>query len=139
MKKHLLDTDICVFFLQRKFSIKEKIDSLDPGCCFISEITLAELMFGSHNSSDYEKHKDDHLKVLSVAKLIRMIDSIPTYAREKVRLKSKGKLIGEFDLLIATTAVHHNMTLVTNNTKHMARVEGLSLENWTIGADNEFL
>jgi predicted nucleic acid-binding protein len=31
------------------------------------------------------------------------------------------------------------MTLVTNNTKHMSRLEGIRLENWTEVEDNRFL
>lgn len=48
-------------------------------------------------------------------------------------------MIPEFDLLIATTAVYHDMTLVTNNTKYMSRIEGIQLENWTKAEDNSFI
>ena len=47
-------------------------------------------------------------------------------------------LYGAYNLLIGVTALYHNMTLVTNNTKHMSRIEGLKLENWTQAAFNEF-
>lgn|GEM_PF-4226187 len=56
--------------------------------------------------------------------------------KEKARLKKAGMIIPAFDILIATAAVHHNLTLVTNNTKHMPRIEGIALENWTKVADN---
>ena len=41
-----------------------------------------------------------------------------------------GTPIGSFDLLIAATVLAHDATLVTNNTRKLARVPGLKLENW---------
>ena len=96
-------------------------------------------MFGAHNSGDHERHKDDHLKVLSVAALQGILTSLQLYGKEKARLKSIGRLIPEFDLLIATSAVFHDFVLVTNNTKHMSRIENVQLENWTKKEDNTFI
>ena len=45
-------------------------------------------------------------------------------------LDRKGEKIEDFDLLIAATALSLNYVLVTNNTKHYKRLEGLQLENW---------
>ena len=36
-----------------------------------------------------------------------------------------------FDVLIAATAITHEFTLVTNNSKHFVRFEGLMMEDWT--------
>lgn len=88
-------------------------------------------MFGAYNGENFVKHQNDHIKVLSVATLKRVFDSLATYGKEKARLRKAGNAIPELDLLIATTAAHHNMTLVTNNTKHMSRINDIRLENWT--------
>lgn len=48
-------------------------------------------------------------------------------------LHQKGKLTGEFDLLIGVTALQNDWTLATNNEKHYkALVDnfGLRIENW---------
>ncbi len=45
-------------------------------------------------------------------------------------LRSRGQLIEDADLLIAAIAVVHDMTLVTNNTSHFNRFEGLRIEDW---------
>ena len=34
------------------------------------------------------------------------------------------------DLFIGATALTHNLILVTNNTGHFSKIEGLILENW---------
>lgn len=41
-----------------------------------------------------------------------------------------GKMIEDFDLLIGCTAVANGLVMVTDNTKHFSRIEGIVLENW---------
>lgn len=55
---------------------------------------------------------------------------MPLFADTKALLRQQGKLIDDFDLLIGTTALKDNMTLVTDNVKHLARIPGLHIENW---------
>lgn len=47
-------------------------------------------------------------------------------------LRRRGALIGDADILIASTALEHGLELVTNNTKHFANVSGLMLKNWLV-------
>jgi predicted nucleic acid-binding protein len=46
-------------------------------------------------------------------------------------LKTKGKPIGEIDILIAAYCKTYNLTLVTNNMGHFKRVSGLALADWS--------
>lgn len=39
-------------------------------------------------------------------------------------------MLDDFDLIIASTALAANLTLVSNNERHFKRVEGLRLVNW---------
>ena len=39
-RKYMLDTNVCIFFLQGKYGIKEKIQLIDRKNCCISEITI---------------------------------------------------------------------------------------------------
>lgn len=52
MTKYLLDTDIWIFYLKNKHAIQEKVMSCGPQNCFVSEISIAELLFGAHNSGN---------------------------------------------------------------------------------------
>lgn len=47
---YLLDTDICIFFLQGKLGLVKKIEEIGVENCYVSEITIAELLFGAENS-----------------------------------------------------------------------------------------
>ncbi len=45
-------------------------------------------------------------------------------------LRSNGELISDADILIAAIVIANDSILVTNNTKHFSRIEGLEFENW---------
>ncbi len=52
------------------------------------------------------------------------------YARQKAVSRRMGRPVGEFDLLIGSTAIVHDLTLATRNTRHFADMSGIRLENW---------
>lgn len=49
------------------------------------------------------------------------------FARLRGDLRRKGQLIGDPDILIAATALHHDLMLVTRNLRDFQRVPGLTL------------
>lgn len=129
--KYLLDTDICIFFLQGKYNIKKHINKVGISNCFISEITIAELKFGAMKSSNFIKHSKEVAKMEELFTVIPIYESLDNYAKEKVELQKKGLLIPDFDLLIGVTAVSNGFILVSNNEKHLSRITDVILENWT--------
>ena len=44
-------------------------------------------------------------------------------------MRKRGQTIGDFDLLIAATALRHNLKLLTNNRKHFEGIAGLEIES----------
>ncbi len=52
----------------------------------------------------------------------------------KAELERRGARLEDFDVAIAAHALVHDATLVTSNLKHMERVPGLTVADWT--ADN---
>jgi tRNA(fMet)-specific endonuclease VapC len=51
------------------------------------------------------------------------------FGEENARLQAAGTTISQFDLAIAVTALHHNLTLATENRRHYERISGLKLES----------
>lgn len=49
------------------------------------------------------------------------------FGRERGKLRQQGRLIGDFDLLIAATCLRHDLTVCTNNRRHFEVVEGLRI------------
>jgi tRNA(fMet)-specific endonuclease VapC len=60
------------------------------------------------------------------------IDSfaIETWAAIRARQLDQGWQSPKLDLPIAATALAHNLTLVTHNTKDFANIPGLQTANW---------
>ena len=44
-------------------------------------------------------------------------------------LRRYGTIVGDFDLLIASSALSHNLILLTNNRRHFESIEGLRMES----------
>jgi tRNA(fMet)-specific endonuclease VapC len=45
----------------------------------------------------------------------------------RAELSRRGQLAPDLDLLIAATAMHYDLTLLTRNVRHFARIPGLGL------------
>lgn len=131
MKKYLLDTNICIYYIKGKFNLKEKFEEVNPDNCYISEITLAELKFGVENSDNKEKNQKTLDNFLTGITILPIFHSLDLYAKEKARLRKAGTMLDEFDLLIGVTSIVHNTIMVTNNTDQFKRIKGISLEDWT--------
>lgn len=49
------------------------------------------------------------------------------FARIRGHLRRSGQLIDSSDLMIAATAIYHDLTVVTHNTRHFGRIPNLKL------------
>ena len=129
--QYLLDTNTCVFYLRGKLNLDEIFHHKGLDNIYVSEITVAELRFGAENSDNPTKSHKAVDAFLNGISIIPIFGSIKRYAKEKVRLRKLGKPINdEFDLLIGVTAVENKLTLVTDNSKHFANIQGIKIENW---------
>jgi len=137
--QYLLDTDTCISFIKGKHKVREKVYNIKADNCFVSEITIAELKYGAAKSEDYEKHAAEVGHIARIFTVVPIRPHLDEFAKEKVRLQRLGTLIPDFDLLIGTTAVSGGFILVTNNEKHLSRIEGVRLENWRKSTFNEFI
>lgn len=128
---YLLDSNICIYLLRGREDIADKVREHGIDNCFISEITVAELLYGAECSSQREANITAVDTFCSGIKVLPVSSAINEYARQKARLRRLGTLIEDFDLLIGCTAVVNSMTMVTGNVRHLEHVENIMIENWT--------
>lgn len=131
MKKYLLDANICAYFFNGQFSLREKIREIGFENCVVSEITIAELKYGIAKSTKKEKNIQALEAFQSKIEVLPIFPALDIYATEKARLKTKGKMLDDFDLLIGSTAIFNNLTLVTKNVSDFDRLDGIVIEDWT--------
>jgi tRNA(fMet)-specific endonuclease VapC len=131
--QYLLDTNVIIELI-RKGHHAEQIEQLGKGAVVISVITYHELYVGIEKSpsknlalkkTNILENILKHIEILQFQEQEAIIG-----ARIRAKLESAGKMIGANDLLIAASALAHNLTLVTNNTKEFQRVPGLKVINW---------
>lgn len=130
--KYLLDTNICIHFFRGKFNLIEKFQKIKIENCAISEITLAELIFGAENSSNPSKNYKLIDEFSEQLKILPIFNSINIYAKEKVKLRKSGLMISDFDLLIGSTAISNGLIMVTENVKELERISDIEIENWIV-------
>lgn len=128
--KYLLDTNICIHFFRGKYNLDSRFKEVGISNCSISEITLAELIYGAENSSNKEKNLKLIESFIKNLTIIPIIDCIYFYGSEKARLRKAGIMISDFDLLIGATAVSGDFIMVTENLNEFQRIEGINIENW---------
>jgi tRNA(fMet)-specific endonuclease VapC len=128
---YLLDTDIVIYSLKGHGAVKKHLEHSLHLPLKISIITLMELFYGAHKS---QKVASNLAKIKRLEEAIEIIplgrETAEIFAMLKVDLEKAGNPLDDFDLILAACALTHDLILVTNNTKHFARIGGLKLENW---------
>ncbi len=129
---YLLDTNIVIFSFLGNIKVNKKIEEIGFKNCCISEITIAELKVGAAKSAKSDYHNKIIEEFLKKVEIIPIIEALDIYAFERARLEKEGNKLDNFDLLIGATAISNELILVTNNTKHLQRMNIKNIEDWTI-------
>lgn len=130
MKGYLLDTNICIFYMKGRYQLDEKIAKVGQNNCYISEITVAELLFGAARNANKEKHLKQIASFIGQFKILTIYNALSVFADKKAELYAKGQPIDDFDILIGATAIYHKLVMITENVKHLNRLSSIKIENW---------
>jgi len=129
VKKYLLDTNIISYYLKGIENFKEKISG-NIHLLSISIISYYEIVSGLQSI-------DANRRIAEFETFCELIDiinldkaSISASCNIYANLKKSGWLIDDMDILIAGIALSGNLIMVTDNTWHFERIEGLKVENW---------
>ena len=129
----MLDTDILSDFLRGNPKVIDKVDEhlKEYGFICLSIITYYEILNGLLYK-DARKQLSKFEDFVELNKVIPMtLRTAKIAASIQADLRKKGTEIGHTDTLIAGIAIANEMQLITNNTDHFIRIEGLEIVNWT--------
>ena len=129
MRQYLLDTDVCIELIKQNEYVLEKVETVGEENCFVTDITIAELFYGAAKSARPNQFEDID-SILQLFDLKPLLPSLRLYGENKTLLENQGRPIGEFDLLIGSCAVYHNLVMVTSNLKHFDHIPDIELEDW---------
>lgn len=128
---YLLDTNTLIFFFKQQGQVAAHLKNVAASQVSIPSVVLFELEYGVLRSTRPDLQRkgiDAALRVYGVISLDEK--AARSAAWIKHTLETVGTPIGHFDQLIAGTALAHDLTLVTRNTREFERVPGLRVENW---------
>ncbi|OQX03301.1 MAG: hypothetical protein BWK80_55980 [Desulfobacteraceae bacterium IS3] len=131
---YLLDTNILSELIKKQPNpyLRSHLNSKPSNSLFTSSICVMELRFGSALRQDAEAF---WLKITQeILKRVRVIsigfDEAVMAGDILASLQKRGQPIGIEDVLIASAALAHHLTLITANIRHFSRIENLIIENW---------
>lgn len=126
----LLDTCTISDFVKGDVNTLAQIKLRSPVEIAVSALTLMEVRYGLLiNPGKAKKIQPIIDELFDSISIIPFGSDEAAYAA-RLLLKQAGTPIGAYDLLIGATALCHNLTLITANTKEFERIEGLLLDNW---------
>lgn len=130
---YLIDTDILIFSLRGNPSVQSNFKKNESIPKALSIISFGELLVGAKKSVKPETNLALVYRLRVLFPIIQIdVPIMELFSDLKVRMQANGRIIDDMDLLIASTAMTLNYTLVTNNSKHFSKVNGLKLENWLL-------
>jgi tRNA(fMet)-specific endonuclease VapC len=129
---YLLDTNICVAFLNQKdTALRKRFQKTDPDEVKLCSIVKAELLYGARNGTRIEENLATLAKFFDLFESVAFDDTAAEhYAMLRVHLRRAGTPIGANDMLIASIAIAADATLVTRNQDEFVRVPGLRVQAW---------
>ena len=128
----LLDSDTCSAYLKNHPKVVGKA-MLHFGALHVSMITVAELFTWALRAKAPPARLQsvrDLLKAVSVEDVSLAVAE--RFGELRAAQLDQGKTTPQLDLLIAATALFHNLTLVTHNTQDFANIPGLTVVDWLI-------
>ena len=128
---YLLDTNIVTAILKKNEKIRQKLLILDLiySKVYLPGMTYYEVKRGLIAANATRQLQDLNELCKKYAVLPSDLDILEKAAEIHAYLKSKRTLLEDADILIAATAIAHDLTLVSHDSD-MLRVPGLKLEDW---------
>ena len=127
----LLDTDHLSAHLRRPSGLAHRFFQRS-GRLYTPTIALAELYVWAYQRNDpsVALASIDKMLLHEVSVVHYDDDFAKEFGRVRVELRRQGVEIPSMDLLIASVALVHDLTLVTHNTADFQRIPGLRIDDW---------
>jgi predicted nucleic acid-binding protein len=124
---YLIDSDVCIDVLQRKATSPFVEMTVAAGAA-ISVITYGEVLDGFLHSSNRAQNVGVWERFVAPFQIFDVTrDVADIWAQIRGDLRLRGQRLVDNDLLIAATAIAHDLTLMTRNRRHFARIPALRI------------
>ncbi|MGG6268846.1 type II toxin-antitoxin system VapC family toxin [Leptolyngbya sp. AN03gr2] len=130
--QYLLDTCVISDFIKGEPGTQTRLKQTPPSDIAVSSITVMELRYGLLNNPQRARKIEPTITSFLASVTVLAFSSAEAEQASQIRavLKTQGQPIGAYDVLIAATALQHNLLMVTANQREFDRVPGLQTANW---------
>jgi len=126
----IIDADVIIRGERETFDLRGWLAARSRERVEIAAITVAEMWHGVERADFTHKSKRERY-LRSVVQNMLIIPYGETTALEHARiwaeLEISGRMIGDYDLIVAASALERGSTLATFNQRHFSQVRGLKL------------
>jgi tRNA(fMet)-specific endonuclease VapC len=124
--KIALDTSVVIRYLNGNPEIVNQV--LQFSSVILPVTVVGELIFGAENSGK-KLQKTNYFQFIDACEVLPMgRKTAEIYAKNRLKLKQKGKPIPENDIWIAAQCIENNWTLASDS--DFTYIDGLSIEQW---------
>jgi tRNA(fMet)-specific endonuclease VapC len=126
----ILDTDTCVEILRGNDRVIQRREDTEDSVG-TTWITAAELFYGAAKSKNPVGNRAAVEEFLATLPILGLdLTSSQFFGGLKASLETQGRRLADADLWIGAIARAHRAAVVTGNSRHFSRIEGVQLENW---------
>ncbi len=130
----LIDTSVIIQIERASANLENLPEALGDGASYLAAITASELLHGVYRANSETRRAGRQRFVTAVLDSIPLLafglDAAIRHAQLWSDLRQRGEMIGAHDLLIAATALNHNLAVLTANRRDFERVEELEVKVW---------
>lgn len=128
----LVDSDYVIDGIGGKKEVIGILTSRGLSGLAVSTVTLGEVFEGAYRSPHPAARLARYRLFLAGFAVLPVTEAVAeSFAQLRADLRGQGNIIPDLDLLIAATAIAHDLELLTRNSRHFARVPGLRLHRPT--------
>jgi len=133
--KYVLDTNVVSLLMKGDPNVIERLKAVSRADVCIPQPVVAEIAYGIQRLSRSKRKGALTSRFELLKSEIRRVawsDEVSeAFGGIKSGLERKGERIEDFDAAVAAHALAGGCVLVTANLKHMTRVPGLQVEDWS--------
>ncbi len=126
----LIDTDICSAYLKGDRLVWNRFMQYSGGLHVLT-VTVGELFTWVLRANASPARLQGLLDLLRDVTVLEVtLDVARKFGEVRAGLLDRGQSAPEMDLLIASTALFHGLTMVTHNVADYANIPGLTVADW---------
>jgi tRNA(fMet)-specific endonuclease VapC len=135
--KYVLDTNAVSALMKGEPSVIERLKAVGRADVAMPHPVVAEITYGLQRLPRSKRRDALASRFAAIKDEIQRLnwsDEVSeAFGAIKAALERRGERIEDFDAAVAAHALVEEAVLVTANLKHMTRVQGLEIEDWSSG------